>query len=84
MNQIPEELNYSLSIRDVENIIAKETNLHRKTQLEGVLINFRKCLYEVRYRTIDAKLKEKKINELENYLRVSNPQESSCEKTEVK
>jgi hypothetical protein len=44
-------------------MIEVESNLHKKTQLEGILTNFKKCVYEVRYRTIDAKLKENKIKE---------------------
>ena len=39
----------------------KENNIHKKGKLLTVLAAFKKCLYEVRYRSIDAKLKENKI-----------------------
>lgn len=41
--------------------------MHKKTQLEGILMSYKKCVYEVRFRTIDAKLKENQLKE-ENYL----------------
>ena len=49
---------------DLERMISKETNIHKKAELEQILSCFRKCINEVRYRTIDSKLKEKKIGQL--------------------